>query len=302
MADGGDVGCVSRGGTPFATNVVGDPPGIDRRTTYCRLVSQYCQERMVCDRSSPDDGPRPTVGKTDAFQEDGEGAGLGEGITGQTHLSNLSRARAGAAAHDGAIGQSTRWMLAICLEPSAAHELASWRASRYATSLGSGPGVRTGKRRRGGSPGPEEKVRHGATRPMHKSSPGNIAGAPAMVDPGAGPGGQPLLHGQGEPGSSLPLLPAALPEDAADSSGAGSECSGLQSEVLDNSSDGELGSEDLHDSVGNGPETFQWDIDAQGWDFSGHQHHAPQSSPQRKLSHVGRRPWARRLLALVTRK
>ena len=136
MADGGDVGCVSRGGTPFATNVVGDPPGIDRRTTYCRLVSQYCQERMVCDRSSPDDGPRPTVGKTDAFQEDGEGAGLGEGITGQTHLSNLSRARAGAAAHDGAIGQSTRWMLAICLEPSAAHELASWRASRYAIWLG----------------------------------------------------------------------------------------------------------------------------------------------------------------------
>ena len=62
------------------------------------------------------------------------------------------------------------------------------------------------------------------------------------------------------------------------------------------------GSEDLHDSVGNGPETFQWDIDAQGWDFSGHQHHAPQSSPQRKPSHVGRRPWARRLLALATRK
>ena len=98
-----------------------------------------------------------------------------------THLSNLSRARAGAAAHDGAVGRSNALDV------------------------------------------------------------GNMSGN----------------HGQGEPGSSLPLLPAVLPEDAADSSRAGSECSGLQSEVIDNSSDGELGSEDLRDSVGNGPEIFQ---------------------------------------------
>ena len=87
------------------------------------------------------------------------------------------------------------------------------------------------------------------------------------------------MHGQGEPGSALPFLPTALPEDAADSSRAGWECSGLQSEVIDNSSDGELGSEDLHDSVGNGPETFQWDIDAQGWDFSSHQRRCAGANP-----------------------
>ena len=60
----------------------------------------------MCDRSSSqDDGPRPAASETDAFQEDGEGAGFGEGITGQAHLSYLSRARAGAAANDGAVSQ-----------------------------------------------------------------------------------------------------------------------------------------------------------------------------------------------------
>ena len=167
---------------------------------------------MVCDRSSPDDGPRPTVGKTDAFQEDGEGAGLGEGITGQTHLSNLSRARAGAAAHDGAIGQSTRWMLAICLEPSAAHELASWRASRYATSLGSGPGVRTGKRRRGGSPGPEEKVRHGATRPMHKCSPGILLERLRWWIREQGLEVSPFCTDKENPGARCPFCPPLFPK------------------------------------------------------------------------------------------
>ena len=53
--------------------------------------------------------------------------------------------------------------------------------------LGCGPGIRTGIRRGGGSPGSEEKIGHGATRSMRKSAPGNIAGAPAPMDPGAGP-------------------------------------------------------------------------------------------------------------------
>ena len=72
MADGGHVGHVSWGGTPSATNVVRDPPVIDRRTTHCRLVGQYCQECMVCypsRRSSPDDGPRPAAGNTNAFHK-----------------------------------------------------------------------------------------------------------------------------------------------------------------------------------------------------------------------------------------
>ena len=35
----------------------------------------------------------------------------------------------------------------------------------------------------------------------------------------------------------------------------------------------------MHDSLGNGPETFQWDIDAQGWDFSGHQRRCAGAKP-----------------------
>ena len=91
---------------------------------------------------------------------------------------------------------------------------------------------------------------------MHKSAPGYIAGAPVPMDPKAGPGGQPLLHGQGEPGGSQPLLPAALPEDSADSSGA----QNAQEYNLKLSVTRQMvstGGEDVHDSVGNGPETFQ---------------------------------------------
>ena len=257
--------------------LLGDPPVIDRRAAHSRLVGQHYQEFLVRDqRSTQNDGSRPASllesSKADAFQENGEGASFGERIAGQTHLSDLSKAPAGSATNDGTVCQPNAMdfgdMPGDCLLRSSG---GAGGPSDLQPRLGSGPGIRTGIRRGSWSPGSEEKIGQGATRAMHKSTSGYIAGVSASMDPGSGPGGQPPLHGQGEPGGSLPLLPAALPEDFADSSGASSECSRLQSEVICNPSDGEHGGEDVHDSVENGPETCQWDIDAEGWDFSGHQ-------------------------------
>ena len=122
----------------------------------------------------------------------------------------------------------TRWMLVICLGTVLPRvgELAGLQICNFTWGLDQ-------------AFGPEYAEGAGV-----RSPPGIIAGAPAQMDPGTGPGGQPLLHGQGEPGGSLPLLPATLPEDSADSSKAGSECSRLQSEVIGNSSDSEHGGQE----------------------------------------------------------
>lgn len=277
LEDGGDLCAISQRRGDGSAHDSGYSEEFHGGTSHCGILGQLHQKYLERDRGQASDvGLSPTTGERSPFQAACEGAGVGEGITRTTNIPDRTASYSGASKNDRPHESSDAEHSQR--EPGNGVLRQSGGGDRLAdlqSRLGSGRGLPSRLRGRGGVLCAEEKERHGPTGAVHQDSRRDTAGSSTQVDAGLQPGSERKVHTGNVTGCCLSVLSAALSEDAdsaeqSDDGGASLGCA-VQLPTAHVTSDDELGSEGEHGDAGGGPKTLHWLINEARRDFCGYQ-------------------------------